>query len=73
MEITAVEYRKMQEKRVPEALHQERLIHWLNKRGIYYELSLSGIFLPNPHTKGSQAYMKQARSNMQVMAKMISL
>jgi hypothetical protein len=53
-----------------EAWHQEQLIMWLNAKKIYYELSMSGIYLPNIAQKGSATYKKQAIANAKVMAKM---
>ena len=53
-----------------EEKHQEQLIYWLDKHGIYYETSLSGIFLPNTNRKGTQAYKIQAIANAKVINKM---
>jgi len=68
--MSAKEYRDAEYKKMSEAWHQEQLIYWLDKRGIYYELSLSGIYLPNTAKKGSRAYMTQAKANAKVMSKM---
>jgi len=68
--MTSKEYREQEYNKKSEAWHQEQLIYWLDKRGIYYELSLSGIFLPNTAKKGSQAFRIQATANAKVMMKM---
>lgn len=70
IKLSAKEFREAEYNKMSEAWHQEQLIYWLDKRGIYYELSLSGIYLPNVNKKGSRAYMAQAKANAKVMSKM---
>ncbi|MDA3909016.1 MAG: hypothetical protein PF437_07995 [Sulfurimonas sp.] len=69
--MTSAEYRKLTYNDMSEKQHQEQLIHYLDKRGIYYEISLSGIYFPNPHTKGSSAWMKQNKANTVEISKFI--
>ncbi len=68
--MTAKEYRDQAYNKMSEEQHQEQLIHWLDKHGIYYEVSSSGVWLPNPHRKGSQAYNLQRNFNLKAMSKM---
>ena len=65
--MTSKEYREEQYKKQKEDWHQENLVAYLDRVGIYYEISLSGIFLPNTNKKGSQAYLRQHRANMKTL------
>lgn len=49
--------------------HQQTFLKWLDAKKIYYEVSINGIFLPNPHPKGSRAYMLQTKVNRGVVQK----
>ena len=68
--MSAKEYRDMAYNKMSEEQHQEQLIYWLDKQGIYYEVSSSGIWLPNPHRKNSVAWHLQNKFNKISMAKM---
>jgi hypothetical protein len=67
--MTSEAYREQIYKSMKESEHQERLVHWLRSKNIYFEQSSHGIFLPNPHPKNSRAYYKQRNSNATVMSK----
>lgn len=62
--MTSQQYREMTYNQMSEAQHQEQFIHYLDKHGIYYEVSISGVFFPNPHKKGSAAWNLQNRANI---------
>ena len=68
--MTAAEFNQHIYENMPEEEHQKELIKWLEKSQIYYEIGLEGIFLPNPHSQGSQAFIIQAASNRKVLSKM---
>ena len=53
-----------------EEQEQAKFIEWLNLQKIYFEIGLEGIWLPNPHTMGSQPWRKQKKANMAVLKKM---
>ncbi len=54
---------------MPEEEHQTYLVQWLEATGLYFEISINGLYLPNPHPRGSQAYSTQAKSNARVLGK----
>lgn len=66
----AAEFNQHLYENMSEEEHQKELIKWLEKSQIYYEIGLEGIFLPNPHSQGSQAFIIQAASNRKVLSKM---
>jgi hypothetical protein len=68
--LTSKEYREKIYKEQSEEFHQKNLVLWLEKKGIYYEISISGIYLPNPHKKGSVAWQIQNKANLQALNKM---
>ncbi|RUM64591.1 MAG: hypothetical protein DSZ04_01845 [Sulfurimonas sp.] len=68
--ITAAEFNQHLYESMPEEEHQKELIKWLEKSQLYYEIGLEGIFLPNPHSHGSQAFIIQGASNRKVLSKM---
>jgi len=68
--LTSKEYREKIYNEQSEEWHQRNLILWLEKKGIYYEISISGIYLPNPHKKGSKAWQIQNKANLQALNKM---
>ncbi len=68
--MTSKEYRAQYLKTMSEDEHQKQLIRWLNKFGIYYEVSSSGVWLPNPHTQGSHAWTKQNNYNRKAISKL---
>ena len=70
--MTSAEYRQKTYEAMSEAQHQEQLIYWMQKRGIYFECSLNGIFLPNTNKRGSPAFQRQAKANAMTMNKMKS-
>lgn len=68
--MTSKEYRELAYKNMSEEQHQEQLIYWLDKNYIYYEVSISGVYFPNPHKKGSSAWAIQNRANIIEIAKL---
>lgn len=49
--------------------HQIEVIKWLEANKIYFEASINGLYIPNPHPHGSMAWQKQMRSNQKVLSK----
>ena len=68
--IKAKDYVQLKYEQMSEEDHQAEFIKWLDLNKIYFEIGLEGIFLPNPHTKGSKAFAIQSASNRKVLAKM---
>jgi len=68
--MTSIELRRFQYENMSEEEHQQEFIKWLDDEGIYFEIGLEGIFLPNPHDKQSRAFQIQAASNKKVLSKM---
>jgi len=68
--MTSKEYRELTYTQMSESQHQEQLIYWLDKHGIYYEVSISGVFFPNPHKKGSNAWAIQNKDNLVEIGKL---
>ncbi len=56
--------------KMSEADHQQLLVQWLEMTGLYFEVSINGLYLPNPHPKGSRAWIVQSRSNITVLKKL---
>ena len=68
--MTSAEYRELAYNQMSEQQHQEQLIYWLDKHGIYYEVSISGVYFPNPHKKGSNAWAIQNKANLVEIGKL---
>ena len=68
--MTSKEYREFTYNQMSEQQHQEQLIYWLDKHGIYYEVSISGVYFPNPHKKGSSAWAIQNKANITEIGKL---
>ena len=68
--MTSREYREQNYNSQSEEWHQKQLINYLDKKGIYYEVSLSGIYLPNTARKGTKSYQTQANANLAVIRKL---
>lgn len=64
------EVRRMIEEKMSEEDIQIEVVRFLNAHNIYFEIGLEGIFLPNPHRKGTPAYNKQFAVNKGVLKKM---
>jgi len=62
--LTSKEYRELTYNQMSEQQHQEQFIYWLDKHAIYYEVSISGVYFPNPHKKGSSSWAIQNRANL---------
>lgn len=56
--------------RLTEEEHQIIVIKWLDDMQIYFEASINGLYLPNPHPKGSRAWQTQMRANRSILAKL---
>ena len=68
--MTSEELRVYQEEKMSESDIQIAFVRWLDSFGVYYEIGLEGIYLPNPHPKGSKAWKIQAGVNRGVLNKM---
>jgi len=68
--MTSEEYRNKRLEDMSEFDIQVEIVKILDKKKIYYEIGLEGIFLPNPHRKGSPAWSKQNAVNKGVLRKM---
>ncbi len=68
--MTSKELREHIYENMSEEEHQIEFIAWLDRKGIYFEIGLEGIFLPNPHPKNSKAFAIQSASNLKVLSKM---
>lgn len=67
---TSKQFKELLYKKMSEAEHQVEFIKWLDAKGIYFEIGLEGIFLPNPHRTGTRAHNIQRLSNMKVLKKL---
>lgn len=68
--LSSKEYKELTEEEYTEEENQIQLINYLNKKDIYFEIGLEGIYLPNPHSKNSRAYNIQRASNSKVLKKL---
>ena len=68
--MSSKQYREQEYNGKSEEWHQKQLMNYLDSHNIYYEISLSGIYLPNTARKGSKAYQTQARANLSVIRKL---
>jgi len=68
--MTAKEFRDKRILEMSEHDIQVEIVKILDKKNIYYEIGLEGIFLPNPHKKGTPAWSKQNAVNRGVLKKM---
>ena len=68
--MTSKQYKELTYSKMPETWHQEQLIHWLDKHGIYYEVSISGVYFPNVNKKGSSAWIMQNKANLSQINKL---
>lgn len=62
--MSSKDYRELAYNNMSEQEHQQQLILWLDRKGIYYEVSISGVYFPNPHKKGTKAWAIQNRANL---------
>jgi len=49
--------------------HQEALIKWLDAKKIYFEASINGMWIPNPHPRHTTAWIKQNNINRKIVQK----
>ena len=68
--MTSAELQHYQESQLSESQIQIQFVRWLGALKIYYEIGLEGIYLPNPHPKGSKSWRIQAGVNRGVLSKM---
>ena len=68
--MTSAEYKEHLEGKMSESEIQIAFTKWLNSLNIYFEIGLEGMFLPNPHRKGTKAWSIQARANKGVLNKL---
>ena len=68
--ISSKDYREEVYNNQTEEWHQKQIIMYLDRKGIYYEISLSGIFLPNTNKVGSPAWKRQDLANKKVIMKL---
>jgi len=68
--MTSQQYRELAYSQMSESQHQEQFIYYLDKHGIHYEVSISGVYFPNPHKKYSNAWAIQNRANLTEIGKL---
>lgn len=49
--------------------HQAIFIEWLDHMELYFEASINGLYIPNPHPKSSKAYLYQRNVNNAILKK----
>jgi len=68
--MTSKEFTELNYENMPEEEHQKEFVKWLDLNGYYFEVSINGLYLPNPHPKNSKAFYIQKASNTKVLSKM---